>query len=127
LIKNYPNNIKYIGEILDNDKVSLFNNHDFFILPTFSENFGIVLLESLTCGLPIITTKESSWADIEKENLGFFIEANENSIVNCLKKVIKIKPSQYKKLSISSKNYAAKFDWINISKTAKKIYRFHEK
>ena len=112
---------------MDNDKVSLFNNHDFFILPTFSENFGIVLLESLTCGLPIITTKESSWADIEKENLGFLIEANENSILNGLKKIIKLKSIQYRKLCVSSKKYATKYNWVNISKTAKKIYRFHEK
>ena len=37
------------------------------ILPTFSENFGFIILESLARGLPVLTTKNTPWGDIKKK------------------------------------------------------------
>lgn len=127
LIKICSSNIRYIGKVLDHDKVKLYNDHDFFVLPTYSENFGIVLLEAITCGLPLLTTKESSWTEIEKDNLGFLIEANEKSILKGLKKVIKLQPSEYRNLCNNCKKYAKDFDWVCISQKALQIYNINEK
>ncbi len=49
------------GEVPDSKKWKLYNNSDLFILPSYSENFGIVVAEALACGLPVITTKGTPW------------------------------------------------------------------
>lgn len=48
------------------------------VLPSHTENFGIVVAEALACSTPvIITNKVNIWSDIHKEHAGF---VNEDSI-----------------------------------------------
>lgn len=54
----------FLGLIKGEAKISLYQAADLFVLPTHQENFGLVLVESLACGTPIITTRGT---DIWKE------------------------------------------------------------
>ena len=56
--------IKFIGSVFGDDKVKLMKAADLFVLPTKNENFGIVVAESLACGVPVITTKGAPWAEL---------------------------------------------------------------
>jgi len=47
----------FLGMVTGPLKWSLYQAADVFVLPTSQENFGYVLLESLACGTPVITTK----------------------------------------------------------------------
>ena len=42
-------------------------------MPTISENFGLVILESLSRGLPVLTTNETPWENIQTDNAGWII------------------------------------------------------
>ncbi|MCH8342747.1 MAG: glycosyltransferase [Planctomycetes bacterium] len=49
--------IAFLGFVSGRNKVSLYQASDVFVLPTSQENWGFVLLESLACATPVITTK----------------------------------------------------------------------
>lgn len=55
----------FTGALDDDDKWNAYARADLFVLPTYSENFGIVVAEALWAGVPVITTKGTPWADLE--------------------------------------------------------------
>ncbi|MDB5321135.1 MAG: glycosyl transferase group 1 [Phycisphaerales bacterium] len=56
--------VHFMGMVRGEEKLSLYQATDLFVLPTSQENFGLVLLESLACGTPVLTT---SGVDIWQE------------------------------------------------------------
>lgn len=66
--------IKFCGGVYGEQKWKLFQEADVFILPTFSENFGIVVAEALACGTPVITTKGTPWEELETAHCGWWTE-----------------------------------------------------
>lgn len=62
-IKFLPNNIKvHYGGSVEHDQISkLFSDHDLFFFPTLGENFGHVIIESLSSGTPVLISDQTPW------------------------------------------------------------------
>jgi glycosyltransferase involved in cell wall biosynthesis len=56
--------VTFGGPRYGDEKVAVMQAADLFVLPTHSENFGIVVAEALACGVPVITTKGAPWGEI---------------------------------------------------------------
>ena len=64
----------FTGALDDDAKWSAYYRANLFILPTYSENFGIVVAEALWAGVPVITTKGTPWKDLVCYNCGWWID-----------------------------------------------------
>ena len=125
LIINAKKNTKinFLKPIYSNKKkFKLFDNYDFLILPTYSENFGMIILESLARGLPVLTTANVPWMDIKKKNAGWITKASSASLVLILKKIFKYSKKDFYIKSKNAINLAKRFSWNNISKLYVKTY-----
>lgn len=71
--------VRFIGGVYGTEKWQVFQDADFFVLPTNSENFGYVIAEALACGTPVITTKGTPWAEIDG-TCGCWIERHEDEL-----------------------------------------------
>lgn len=56
--------INFVGGVYGERKWELFREADLFVLPTHSENFGIVVAEALACGTPVVTTNGTPWQEL---------------------------------------------------------------
>lgn len=63
-----------MGPAYGTEKEELFRDADLFVLPTLSENFGIVVPEALGRGVPVITTKGAPWEILAETRCGWWVE-----------------------------------------------------
>ena len=63
--------VNFCGGIYGDKKWELYRKADVFVLPTYSENFGIVIAESLACGTPVITTTGTPWESLNSNKCGW--------------------------------------------------------
>lgn len=57
-LENY---IKILPPVYGMAKTKLYQESSLFCLPSFSENFGMVIAEAMSCGVPCITTNGTPW------------------------------------------------------------------
>jgi len=77
---NLGNSVNFYPQANDLEKEDFFKSSSGLILPSFSENFGNVVLEALVNSLLVITTNKTPWSQIEKYNCGIVIEPSVNGI-----------------------------------------------
>lgn len=88
-----------------NNMKSFYSDLDFYLCTSWHEGTPNPCLESLSCGIPVITTKVGNMPEIIKNNYnGFFIEANIKSFGKTLKKIKKLNIIDYKKMSERARN-----------------------
>ena len=58
-----PVTVDYQGEVTPLQVLETFARHDLFVLPTRGENYGHVILESLSAGTPVLVSDQTPWQD----------------------------------------------------------------
>ncbi|WP_262148712.1 glycosyltransferase [Chryseobacterium foetidum] len=130
--KKLADKIDIIGSKFGTEKLESYHNADLFVLPTYSENFGIVVAEALSCGIPVITTKGTPWIDLKDYKAGAWIDVGVDSLRTTLEEFLQKDSSELEqmgkngrrlvedKYSIESvgKQFLELYDWI-INKTQK--------
>jgi glycosyltransferase involved in cell wall biosynthesis len=77
--------VELVGPLFGPDKEQAYLNADLFVLPSYSENFGIVVTEALGYQLPVLTTTGCPWGELEQERCGWWVEPTPGGIEQGLK------------------------------------------
>lgn len=82
------NDVTISGPLYGPEKTALYHSADLFILPTYSENFGISVAEALAHELPVLTTIGAPWSLLEREGCGWWVPATPEGLFNGLSSAI---------------------------------------
>ena len=80
--------IQFFGPVPDDEKWDVYRRADLFVLPTHSENFGIVVAEALAAGVPALTTTGAPWQDLEHHDCGWWVEPTEQALTTALREAV---------------------------------------
>lgn len=116
-------NVNFVGSQFGEEKWNFLRSADVMILPTYSENFGIVVAEALAVGLPVITTKGTPWEELNTLNCGWWIELTTNNLKNVLKEAINTSTSALRQKGENGiKLITEKYDVKAVAVGVKKMY-----
>lgn len=118
------NRVQYLGSIDDANKGAVYAAADLFILPSFSENFGVVVAEALSHGLPVIATRGTPWQGLEQHGCGWWVEPTVDGLVGALRDAVATEPAQMREMGMRGQVYAREFDWGNIARQTVDVYRW---
>ena len=78
LIPKLPQNISvtYMGVVPRNEVKNCLYQYDLFFLPTFAENYGHAIAESLMVGTPVLISDNTPWKNLDVDGLGWDISLN---------------------------------------------------
>lgn len=83
--------IKYIGKISPKEKNELLGNAKALLFPTvWEEPFGLVMIEAMACGTPVIAFNKGSIPEVIKHNKTGFVVKNEKEMIEAIKKIDQI-------------------------------------
>ena len=68
------------GSLEGNAKWQAMAEADLFVLPSFGENFGIVVAEALGAGLPVVTTTATPWQGLITNDCGWWVDPSVDSL-----------------------------------------------
>ena len=76
--------VSFPGPVFDDAKSRLYRSSQLFVLPTLSENFGLVVAEAMAHGLPVITTTGAPWSGLTSRACGWWIEPTTDALTETL-------------------------------------------
>ena len=91
LIKKYNlgRNIIFTGMIIGKEKLAALEDSDVFVLPSYSENFGQAVVESMACGVAVVVTKNVGIApSIKQADAGIVIDKDEKQLAEAILKIL---------------------------------------
>lgn len=79
VMKKMPPNIRvnYRGFLEHNAVQSTLSEYDLFLFPTLSENYGHVIMESLSAGTPVLISDNTPWNDLEDYHAGWSVSLSD--------------------------------------------------
>ena len=66
---------------------------DLYVLPSFSENFGMSVAEALASGTPVLTTTGTPWKNLDQKNVGWCVAPEINAFTQALESGLATDPA----------------------------------
>jgi glycosyltransferase involved in cell wall biosynthesis len=125
--KDYTEDTKvtFTGMLTGKEKIEIYKGSDIFVLPSYSENFGMVVVEAMACGLPVVISDRVGIAKkIEQNNAGIIIDTNTEDLYRGIKLLLD-NSALKKEIAVNGRKLAQ--DYYDIDKVADKMIKaYHE-
>jgi glycosyltransferase involved in cell wall biosynthesis len=89
--------VSFRGPVEGSEKRRLYRTASLFVLPSFSENFGIVVAEALAHGTPALSTTGTPWRDLGTYDCGWWTEPTMETISIAMREAMTMPPDELRR------------------------------
>jgi len=118
---NIGGSVIFTGRISDNDKICAYVDADVFVTPSFY-GFPATFLESMICGLPIITTDKEGYIDTIDNQAGFVVRFDQSEMKKAIIKLLTDSNLNRQYGEYGEKLVRNHYDWDAIVRRIEKTY-----
>ena len=115
--------VHFLGPLEGQEKMRSLACADLMVLPTHSENFGIVVAEALAHGCPVITTQGAPWEALKTDRCGWWVPVSTGPIADALREATAMSIKARREMGSRGRALVAqRFAWGGIAQAFKEIY-----
>jgi glycosyltransferase involved in cell wall biosynthesis len=115
--------VSFLGELDPEGKRNALLNADVFVLPTYSENFGMAIGEALAHGLPVVTTTGAPWPALETHRCGWWVKPTVEGIAEGLRAATATPAEELAAMGARGRDFVmATFGWDQIARRFVAMY-----
>ena len=116
--------VTFRGELSGESKSDAYGAADLFILPSFTENFGVVVAEALAHGVPVIATKGAPWSSLLEYRCGWQVEIGVEPLAKALEEAMALSDAERGEMGSRARQLAERFDWNTVTGQFVEIYQW---
>ncbi len=114
--------ITYLGEVRAEKKLAAYGAADLFVLPSKSENFGLVVAEALATGTPAIVSEHTPWQSLNTHQAGAWLPLDSARWVDAISPLLTSTTALAAAGARGKKLATEEFAWQSIAQKQLKIY-----
>lgn len=115
--------IRFRDAVAETDKWSLYRTADVFVLPTSSENFGVVVAEALASSVPVITTRAAPWSSLAERGCGWWTETGVEPLADAIREAADLPDADRRAMGARGRRLVAeRFAWPAIARRMLAVY-----
>ena len=108
--------VEFVGAVSPDRKSAFYRKADLMILPTYSENFGMTVAESLAHGVPVLTTKGAPWAALIEHKCGWWVDILVDAIADGLRQATTCEINELRAMGERGRKFVCReFGWSVIA------------
>ncbi len=113
----------FTGMLTGQDKLAAFADAALFILPSYSENFGIAVVEAMACGVPVlISDKVNIWREVAADGAGRAVPCDARAVAQEIATMLAAPASLAAMGAAGRAAVARRYDWSVIAQRLENIY-----
>jgi len=117
--------VTFVGPLYGEEKKAAYRNAELFVLPSHSENFGVVVAEALAQGCPALVSHGAPWAGLETEGCGWWIPNDVASLRATLDAAMSKSTNSLHEMGAKGRAWMERdFGWDVIATQMDKAYRW---
>jgi glycosyltransferase involved in cell wall biosynthesis len=122
---NLTSMISFVGTKIGTEKFNIYDDSDVFILPTFSENYGIVVAEALARGVPVLTTTGTPWVELNDLHCGLWVDNSDEGLKHGMLKILEHSSLQLREMGQRGRTLVEeKYLWDKTTGRTIELYRW---
>ena len=115
--------VEYVGPLFGKKKDQAFRAADLFVLPSYSENFGIVVSEALSYQVPVLTTMGCPWEELETHACGWWVEPTADGIERGLRDAFRRDAAELNSMGARGRKLVEeRYQWPSIAEKMSTFY-----
>jgi glycosyltransferase involved in cell wall biosynthesis len=115
--------IEILHEADDLERSLRYEEASLFVLPTLSENFGIVVAEALASGVPVITTTAAPWSELVDHRCGWWVEPTLGTLVEALRQATELSAATLARMGRRGRHLiATTYSWEAAAASLSDVY-----
>jgi glycosyltransferase involved in cell wall biosynthesis len=116
--------VTFTGMLTGSAKLEAFAGSDIFVLPSYSENFGMSVVEAMACGVPVvISNKVGIHKEVERNKAGIIVDTNAESLYQGIKLLLDNSELR-QQIAINGKRMVE--EYYDIDKVADRMIKMYE-